>query len=287
VVLASVGAHLAWMLLDGPGLVHCGRVVSVLHGSEVLRFERNPCWRWLARSSFRRVDGAVTVSEFSKNLIEKSFLGPLVGKVKIAACACSSAAARVPELAPKADGRVRILTLARLHPRKGQLDAARALGRLPPELKARTIYQIGGAGNANYLRQVETECANGGVPFEYLGEIAPEKLAAAYAGCDLFAMTSRRLPHSVEGFGIAYLEAGFHGKPVVAYRSGGTAEAVLDSVTGWLVDEGDLDALRDAFARLIFDADLRERLGAAGRKHAVKFNWDETARVVLSAGHEN
>jgi phosphatidyl-myo-inositol dimannoside synthase len=284
VVLASVGAHTAWMLLETPGLVHCGRVISVLHGSEVLRFERNPFWRWLAWSSFRRVNAVVTVSEFSRSLIEKSFLGRFIEKVEIAPCACSSAAMRATAATRREDGKVRILTLARIHPRKGQVDVGRALGMLPVELKAKVVYQVGGTGDADYLRQIERECANGRVAFEYLGAIASENLSAAYAGCDIFAITSRSLPRSVEGFGIAYLEAGFHGKPVVAYRSGGTAEAVLDSETGWLVAEGDLNALRDAFVRLISDADLREKLGAAGRRHAVKFSWDVTARVILNAG---
>jgi glycosyltransferase involved in cell wall biosynthesis len=281
VVLASVGAHLAWMLLEWAGLIGCDRVVSVLHGSEVLRFERNPFWRWLARIHFRRASGVVTVSAFSRSLIEKSFLGRMVGKVDLAPGACSSAAARETAISRPEDGRVRIFTLARIHPRKGQLETARALGMLPAELRAKIIYQVGGTGDANHLRQIVSACAEGGVPFEYLGAIAPDKLAEAYAGCDVFAMTSRSLARSVEGFGIAYLESGFHGKPVVAYRSGGTAEAVLDGESGFLVAEGDVKALAEAFARLICDPDLRARLGAGGRRHAAKFSWDSTARVVL------
>jgi glycosyltransferase involved in cell wall biosynthesis len=181
------------------------------------------------------------------------------------------------------DGKLRILTLARVHPRKGQLDTARALARLPPELRAGIVYQVGGKGDVRYLRKVEAVCCDAGIAFEHLGEVGPDPLAATYQQCDIFAMTSRSLPKSVEGFGIAYLEAGFHGKPVVGYRSGGSGEAVMDGETGLLVDERDMDALANALQRLLTDSGLRQRLGEGGRKHAARYSWDATAGLMLLA----
>lgn len=277
VVLASVGAHMAFMLPVICGHLKTRSLVSLLHGSEVLRFGNNPFWRVLASRLYRRVDGIVTVSEFSRNLIQHSFLSSFRGTIEVAPCACSSDAMRSATTKKLDDGLIRIFTLARLHPRKGQLDTAMALGQLPPELRARVIYQIGGTGDTNYLEQVKRTCAEHGVAFEYLGEVKPESLSEAYAQCDIYAMTSRRLPRSVEGFGITYLDAGFHGKPVVAYRTGGAEEAVVDGQTGLLVEEGNLAALTDAFARLISDSTLREQLGANGRQHAMKFNWKSAA----------
>jgi phosphatidyl-myo-inositol dimannoside synthase len=281
VILTSVGAHLAFMILTVLGRVNC-RVVSLLHGSEVLRFQAHPLWRYCSRRFFPRVECVLTVSQFSKSLIERSVLSPLARKIGIAPCACSTAATRVCGAAVKDDGRIRVLTLARVHPRKGQLDTAQALALLPPELRAKILYQIGGAGDSGYLRRVEETCEGGGVAFEHLGVIGPDTLAATYAGCDIFVMTSRTLPNSVEGFGIAYLEAGFHGKPVVGYRSGGAPEAVVDGETGLLVAEGDIPGLANACQRLALDPSLRQRLGESGRQHAARFSWDETARILLS-----
>src|SRR5207249_8219609 len=133
------------------------------------------------------------------------------------------------------------------------LDTAQALARLPRELRERIVYQAGGSGEAAYRRQVEKVCRTADIAFEYLGEVSPDCLAATYNRCDIYAMTSRTLPTSVEGFGITYLEAGFHGKPVVCYRSGGATEAVIDRETGLSVEEGDLPALTDAFRRLVTD----------------------------------
>jgi phosphatidyl-myo-inositol dimannoside synthase len=282
VLLTSVGAHLAFMILVPLGCVKCRRLFSVLHGSEVLRFQGSGLWRLCARQFFPRVERVFTVSEFSKSLIERSFLSSSLARpIVVVPCACSVAARQSPPTASRGDGRIRILTLARVHPRKGQLDTARALASLPPGLRAGIVYQVGGAGDAHYLRRVEVACRDAGVAFDYLGEISPGSLAATYQQCDVYAMTSRSLPGSVEGFGIAYLEAGFHGKPVIGYRSGGVAEAVVDGETGLLVEEGNIAALTDAFQKLVTDAALRRRLGEGGRSHAARFSWEAAARIVL------
>ncbi len=283
VLLASVGAHWAFMTAAALRPVNCRTITSLFHGSEVLKFERSPFWRFLAGRFYRRVDHVLAVSNFTRSLIEQSFLGPQIKTIGLAPCACSSAAARPCSGNPVADDRTRILTLARIHPRKGQLDVARALALLPAELRGNVIYQLAGAGDEAYLDQVRQTCRTAGIACEYLGEISPESLAATYRQCDIYAMTSRSLPASVEGFGITYLEAGFHGKPALAYRSGGAAEAVVDNETGLLVDEGDVPALAAACRRLIADRDLRRTLGENARRHSARFNWDTTAQAVMQS----
>jgi phosphatidylinositol alpha-1,6-mannosyltransferase len=283
VLLTSVGAHQAFMILIVLGQIRCRRILSVLHGSEVLRFQNDGFWRFWAQRFFPRVDCVFAVSKYTQSLIEGCYLGSLARRIAIAPCACSTAAMRSCGAAAHSDGKIRILTLARVHPRKGQLDAARALARLPAELRSRIVYQMGGIGDASYLRQVEAVCREAGVTFEHLGQINPDTLASTYHQSDICAMTSRSLPKSVEGFGISYLEAGYHGKPVVGYRSGGAVEAVVDGETGLLVNEGDITALTDAFQRLLADPVLRQQLGEGGRRHAAKFSWDTTARVVISS----
>lgn len=282
VVLTSVGAHMAFLILVPLGCVKCRRLLSVLHGSEVLRFQNSGFWRFWARRFFPRVECVFTVSRYSQSLIEQSFLAPLAPRIAIAPCACSTAAMLPRDSVAHDDGKIRILTLARVHPRKGQLDTARALAQLTAESRSRIVYQIGGIGDVLYLQQVEAVCREAGIDFEHLGQINPDTLASTYHQCDICAMTSRSLPRSVEGFGISYLEAGYHGKPVVAYRSGGAVEAVVDGETGLVVDEGDIAGLTDAFQRLLADPMLRQQLGECGRRYAAGFSWDATARVITS-----
>jgi phosphatidylinositol alpha-1,6-mannosyltransferase len=83
--------------------------------------------------------------------------------------------------------------------------------------------------------------------------------------------------HSVEGFGLVYLEAGAHGLPIVAHAIGGVPEAVVDGETGLLVRPGYTAELTQAFARLLADPALRRRLGEAGRARALGRTWRDSA----------
>ncbi|MBC7542430.1 MAG: glycosyltransferase [Candidatus Sericytochromatia bacterium] len=105
------------------------------------------------------------------------------------------------------------------------------------------------------------------------GAVAPEQLPALYRTMTVVAMPSRR-----ESFGVVALEAAACGRPVVATSVGGLPETVADGVSGLLVTPEDPVALALALARLLQDADLRERLGKAGRERAVRlFDWHRTA----------
>ncbi|MDH3224351.1 MAG: glycosyltransferase family 4 protein [Gemmatimonadota bacterium] len=72
-------------------------------------------------------------------------------------------------------------------------------------------------------------------------------------------------PALMEGLGVAALQAGAAGRPVVGARAGGIPEIVDDGVTGVLVEPGDAAALAEAISRLSSDAELRDALGAAAR----------------------
>ncbi len=73
-------------------------------------------------------------------------------------------------------------------------------------------------------------------------------------------------PALAEGLGVATLKAAAAGVPVIGFDAGGLPEAIADGETGILVPAKDVDALQGALATLIDDQDLRQRLGAAGRK---------------------
>jgi phosphatidylinositol alpha-1,6-mannosyltransferase len=58
----------------------------------------------------------------------------------------------------------------------------------------------------------------------YLGLVDEASKAALLAEADIFAMPTRREGASIEGFGIVYLEAAWHGCPSLAGRDGGAEE---------------------------------------------------------------
>ena len=83
------------------------------------------------------------------------------------------------------------------------------------------------------------------------------------AAGDVFVLSSVS-----EGMSNTILEAMAAGLPVVATRVGGADEMVVDGETGWPVPPEEPDAMAGALASLLRDADLRRRMGAAGRARA-------------------
>ena len=87
-----------------------------------------------------------------------------------------------------------------------------------------------------------------------------------FMGCiDIFAH-----PALAEGLGVATLKAAAAAVPVVGFAAGGLPEAVIDGETGLLVPPADTDALAQALASLIEDAEQRRALGAAGQDRMQK-----------------
>jgi phosphatidylinositol alpha-1,6-mannosyltransferase len=83
---------------------------------------------------------------------------------------------------------------------------------------------------------------------------------------------SRFFGLEVEGLGIVYLEASACGLPVIAGSSGGAPDAVLDGVTGFVVDGQNNQEIATAAITLLRDLDLAKKMGVAGRNWIVE-NW--------------
>src|SRR5262249_49608779 len=109
-----------------------------------------------------------------------------------------------------------------------------------------------------------------------LGEINDWQKIDFFAGLDIFALPSRS-----DSFGLVLLEAWANGLPNVGYRAGGVTDVIRHARDGLLVRCGDIDSFADALTRLIQDADLRFRLGAAGKGRLPhEFRWDDKLELV-------
>ena len=102
----------------------------------------------------------------------------------------------------------------------------------------------------------------------FAGEVADADLPSYYAACDVFVLPSSERS---EAFGLVQLEAMAAGKPVVCTELGtGTSFVNVDGETGLVVPARDPHALAAAISRLIDDAPLCARMGAAGRARVQK-----------------
>lgn len=178
-----------------------------------------------------------------------------------------------------------LLTVARLDPHKGHAAVLQALATHLRDISG-VRYLVAGSGPMESVLQTLAASLGVGEQVDFLSIVPEEDLPELYRAADIFVMPSGVMHgrlDCVEGFGIAYLEASASGKPIVAGRSGGTEDAVVDGVTGILVDPDDPAAVGQTIRALIQDGQLAQRLGRAGRERAVtSFNLDGLAERFLA-----
>jgi phosphatidylinositol alpha-1,6-mannosyltransferase len=259
------------------------RLVLTFHGSEIIRFARSPVRRWLAGRLIRHATRVSTLTTYTQELLLERF-PHAADKILLTPGALRSDFAVVPPRAARAAEKIVVLTVGRLHPRKGQVITLQALHMLPVEVRRRIEYWVvGGRNKGNYEDRLRSmAAADPALTVRFFGNIPDEELSEVYDRSDIFALTSINHGDSVEGFGLVYLEAAAHGLPIVAHRVGGVSEAVRDGVTGLLVTPERPAELAAAFEKLIHDAPLRSRLGDAGRIWAARNCWTENAATLFA-----
>jgi len=176
-----------------------------------------------------------------------------------------------------------ILTVGRLVERKGHDMVIRALPAVRDAVGAVRYLIVGSGPEEQRLRALSSD-----VGFRddvvFVGHVRDEELPAFYACCDVFVMPCRALPgrDGIEGFGAVFLEAAASGKPVIAGRSGGIADAVVEGATGILVNPTDVKQLASMLTRLLLNRDEAARLGRNGRQRAeaLEAAWTATLRRI-------
>jgi glycosyltransferase involved in cell wall biosynthesis len=108
----------------------------------------------------------------------------------------------------------------------------------------------------------------------FVSGISDEEVVRLYAQVSVAVV-----PSLYEGFSLPAIEAMSCGAPLVATTGGALPEVVgNDGETALLVPPGDPEALAAALRRMLADARLRDRLGAAGRQRVLRgFTWKVTA----------
>jgi glycosyltransferase involved in cell wall biosynthesis len=124
----------------------------------------------------------------------------------------------------------------------------------------------------------------------FTGPVDEEDLPLLHRSAAVFVLPSvdrtcygRQVPIS-ELLGLSVLEAMASGTPVIASRTGGLGEVVVDGETGFLVTPGDVGELQDRIQTLVGDPRLARRMGERGRDLVLEeFTWERTAQRCLAA----
>jgi glycosyltransferase involved in cell wall biosynthesis len=105
---------------------------------------------------------------------------------------------------------------------------------------------LGGDGPAR--EKLEAKAGRSDAEVRFLGFLDREEMSAFYSALDVFAF-----PSPVETQGLVALEANACGTPVVAVDSGALSETVIDGVTGYHFDPGDVAAFRAKLEETLAD----------------------------------
>jgi glycosyltransferase involved in cell wall biosynthesis len=190
--------------------------------------------------------------------------------------------------APAEDGRKGVLFVGRLTPHKG---VDRLLEGLP---KGMPLTIAGSSGHDQDLPERDYPSLlrrmADGKEVRFIGPVAEADLPALYRSASVLVLPSVERtcygkPVAVsELLGLVLLEAMASGTPVVASRTGGIPEIVDDGATGFLVEPGSVEQLRQRIAELASDPAKSGAMGRRGRETVLaRFTWEATAMRCLQA----
>jgi phosphatidylinositol alpha-1,6-mannosyltransferase len=254
-------------------------LVVTAHGTYVPQTVRRRLVGALYRRAYRRAH-VIAVSEFTAEQVRAALPGSAPHVIRNGV---HVARFRQPAPAPAKRGPT-ILATGGVKARKGTHLLIEALARVRQRVPDAQLVVTGIQLEPDYLAKVQEQARALGLAecVHLPGQVSEEELRGWYQHADVFALPSLTVGEKFEGFGLAFLEASACGLPVIGTTGSGVAEAVRDGETGLLVPQNDVPALADAITRVLTDADLRARLGAAGRAYAETQDWAQVAGRVIS-----
>lgn len=231
--------------------------------------------RWALRSMGRGLQHATHVIANSQYTKEK-LLERHPGSAAISSVGYVGVGAEFFQMEHQPNGLAadkRFLTVCRLADARKNIDKIlHALAQL-----TRFAFRYTIVGDGNLRSELEILCHQLKLDdrVHFTGFIPKTEMQKLLASSDLFILPSAVMPDSIEGFGIAYLEANACGTPVLAARCAGAAEAVDEGKTGYFVESPTVPALAQALEQfLVGDIVFK---GEHCREFAARFTW---AKVV-------
>lgn len=257
------------------------RIVSLTHGHEVWWAKVFP-FSWAIRRIGNHVDALTYLGDFTKQSISRALspkardamvrIAPGIDISHFSPDPTSNVLRTEVGLKDKAV----IVSVGRLVPRKGQDRLIQALPLIRETVPNAHVLFV---GEGSYRKKLEELVRDNGMQehVTFVGRVSYSQLPAYFKCGDVFAMPSRSRMGGleVEGLGIVYLEASGCGLPVIAGNSGGAPDAVVDGVTGIVVDGTNVNEIAAAIVRVLSDPVKMKTMGLRGREWvAAGWSWE-------------
>ena len=167
----------------------------------------------------------------------------------------------------------RLITVSRFDKRKNHEKVIMAIRNLK-EVYPDILYTCIGYGDEeDNLKKLVIEL-NLQEQVKFLKDIPNDFKNALVARSNVFVMPSIIHKKSVEGFGIAYIEAAQYGIPSIGGKDGGASDAIIHEKTGLICDGNNLDDVYSSIDQ-IFKENKYFEYGKAAKENSSNFNWDK------------
>ena len=252
-----------------------------IHGTELIRFCKNPIEKILFKKVLKKAKRIHVLSKFNRDKLIK-ICPEIKDNIFLHPGAPARNLVNRDYCIEKSTGdKIRILCVARIHPRKGQDLVLKTIQNLPNILKdnIECIF-VGPIVKKRFYENIQKLGTKAGCKVSFLGDLSDNKLKEIYKTSHIFILPSMPRANSIEGFGFVYLEASSHGLPIVAHRIGGVEDAIRDGITGMLTNSQNPSELKDALQHLLENKSLRIKMGKEGRAWSQKHNWKSLAEKI-------
>ncbi len=221
---------------------------------------------------FSRLHGLIAVSEVARNAMARYF----PGEYHIIPNGVDTERFN-PRVQPRKELINRkpiILFVNRLEPRKGLKYLIQALPKILKVFPDVTLVIVGdGKPDSLCRRLIERDLKEKVI---LVGKVAPDEMASYYASCDLFCAPSIGL----ESFGIVLLEAMASARPIIAADIDGFHSVLTQGEEGLFFRVGDPDSIADVAIKILKNRELGLKLGEAGRRKALLYDWRKITRDI-------
>jgi len=262
----------------------------ILHGLDFSSAVSQPRKKWLAKKILNRADKIICTNNYTAELVGRFTARNDVKTVNPGV---------EPDLKFNRElyrslidrygltDKIILLSVGRLVERKGFATVINILPQALNKIPA-LVYVILGHGPELTALKAKISDLDLGDKIRIIADANDNERNAWLDLCHIFIMPSKNLQGDFEGFGIVFLEANLAGKPVIAGRSGGVPDAVIDGINGLLVDPDNENEIEQAVIKLAKDEFLRKKLGEQGKRRAItEFGWQKQIGKLYSLINDN
>ena len=172
-----------------------------------------------------------------------------------------------------------LITVARFDKRKGHDKTIMAIRNLKETFPKIKYVCIGHGSEEKNLKKLVHELNLDNIVI-FVDNKNLDLKSALIKKSHLFIMPSIIYKKSVEGFGIAFIEAGQHGIPSIGGKDGGASDAIIHNKTGLICNGNDLDSIYQSIKN-IFEEDRYLIFGKNAKEFSKQFEWSKIIKKYI------